>query len=327
MAPIPSFRFREPFRPFARVGVDYAGPIITKQGRGQRREKRYICLFTCLQIRAVHLEVAFGLDTDSFIRSFKRFIGRRGKPELVLSDNGTNFVGATREIIEIEIDSYRLQKHFANEKIKWVFNPPSASHFGGIFESLIKSVKKALNSILENAEVSDEELQTILIEVEFFINSRPIGRKSSDEKEDIALTPNHFLLQSGLDGGVFSATKRGISERWRRVQELSDHVWKRWMEEIIPMWSPRQKWLEEQNPLKINDVVWIMDQKNQRGKWPLGKVIEIMRGMDKRVRVVRLLASGREMIRPISKLAVIKTDLECFVDQDDQRGGNGATSF
>ena len=264
MAPLPSFRFNEPLRPFARVGVDYAGPIATKQGRGLRREKRYICLFTCLQIRAVHLELAFSLDTDSFIRALKRFIGRRGKPEMLLSDNGTNFVGAANEINEIQIDGYKLKRYLSNEKISWVFNPPSAAHFGGIFEALIKSVKRALKIILENADVTDEELQTVLIEVESFVNSRPIGRKSSDMKEDDALTPNHFLIGGNWSDGYLSGKKYGLKTRWKRVQELSEHIWKRWMEEIVPMWSPRQKWQQEQTPLKLNDVVWVLDRKNKR---------------------------------------------------------------
>ncbi len=66
---------------FARTSVDFGGPFVTVQGRGKRREKRYLCLFTCLATRAVHLEIAFGLDTDSFLNAFYRMVSRRGLPE------------------------------------------------------------------------------------------------------------------------------------------------------------------------------------------------------------------------------------------------------
>ena len=98
MAPLPKSRLQQPMRAFERVGVDYGGPYLTKQGRGKTRTKRYLCLFTCLTTRAVHLEMAYALDTDSFINAFSRMVARRGTPAFVLSDNGTNFVGAEREL-------------------------------------------------------------------------------------------------------------------------------------------------------------------------------------------------------------------------------------
>ena len=83
---------------FSKVGVDFFGPLKVKHLRKQ--EKRYGCLFTCLVTRGVHLEVAHSLSTDSFIMSLRRFIARRGKPTVIYSDNGTNFVGANHEIRE-----------------------------------------------------------------------------------------------------------------------------------------------------------------------------------------------------------------------------------
>ena len=79
---------------FTNVGVDYFGPFIVKIGR--RNEKRWCCFFTCLTMRAVHLEVVSKLDTDSCLNAIMRFIARRGKPNTIISDNETNFVGAER---------------------------------------------------------------------------------------------------------------------------------------------------------------------------------------------------------------------------------------
>ena len=96
MAPLQKTRFSSPFQAFSRVSIDYGGPFITIQGRGRRQEKQWLCLFTCLLSRAVHPEMAFGLDADSFLRCLTRMASRRGYPNEIISDHGTNFVGAER---------------------------------------------------------------------------------------------------------------------------------------------------------------------------------------------------------------------------------------
>ena len=126
-----------PLKAFVRVAVDFAGPFATIQGRGKRRTKRYLCLFTFLLSRAVHLEMAYGLGTDSFLNAFFRMADRRGVPQEVLSDNAGNFTAADKELKELcsQFDKKRLKKCFANNNVKWSFIPPTAPHFGGVHES------------------------------------------------------------------------------------------------------------------------------------------------------------------------------------------------
>jgi Integrase zinc binding domain len=156
MAPLPKIRLQVPLRAFARTAVDFAGPFITMQGRGRKRAKRYLCLFTCLDARAVHLEVAYGLDTDSFLNAFYRMTCRRGTPLEVMSDNGTNFVGAANELRDLldAMEKQKIRKYGADRAIKWHFIPPHAPHFGGVHESMIKSAKRAIYAILGNADVT-----------------------------------------------------------------------------------------------------------------------------------------------------------------------------
>ncbi len=128
MAPLPESRVTSPLRAFERVGIDYAGPFLTKQGRRKAKAKRYLCLFTCLSTRAVHLEMAYSLDTSSFINAFILMTSRRGTPAYVISDNGTNFTGAEKEMRELvqEFDQKRIiNETTKHHKIKWDFNPPS----------------------------------------------------------------------------------------------------------------------------------------------------------------------------------------------------------
>ncbi|MCG8034838.1 MAG: DUF1759 domain-containing protein, partial [Candidatus Thiodiazotropha taylori] len=160
MAPLPTSRLKPSLRAFARSAVDFAGPFITVQGRGKRREKRYLCLFTCFATRAVHLEMAYGLDTNSFLNAFYRMASRRGLPEEIFSDNGTNFKGADAELKSLvrELDPNRINQSTANKGVAWHFNPPLAPHFGGVHETMIKAAKKAIQAILGNADINDEEL-------------------------------------------------------------------------------------------------------------------------------------------------------------------------
>ena len=165
MAPLRKSRLQSSLRAFEKVGVDYGGPFLTKQGRRRTRAKRYLCLFTCLTTLAVHLEMSYSLDTDSFINAFTRMTSRRGTPTYVISDNGTNFVGAERELREFveALDTDRITQETSKyHPIDWTFNPPSAPHFGGVFEALIKSAKKAIKAILGDADVTDEELHSAI---------------------------------------------------------------------------------------------------------------------------------------------------------------------
>ena len=112
--------------------------------------KRYGCLFTCLVTRAVHVEITHSLDSDGFIMALHRFMARRGKPVKIVSDNGTNFVGAETELsVEVKtINSKKLQDEMLLEAIDWQFNPPHAPHMGGVWERIIKSVKGILRQLV-----------------------------------------------------------------------------------------------------------------------------------------------------------------------------------
>ena len=142
MADLPPDRVHPDDPPFTHVGVDYFGPIEVKRGRGT--VKRYGVLFTCLTSRAVHLEIAYSLDTDSCVNAIRRFLARRGQVKLIRSDNGSNLVGAARELKE-GISSWneeKFHKALHQQQITWQFNPPGGSHFGGVWERLIRSVRK-----------------------------------------------------------------------------------------------------------------------------------------------------------------------------------------
>jgi len=160
MADLPKESLMSGDPPFTYVGVDYFGPFYLRQGRSN--VKRYGCLFTCLVIRAVDIEVVNSLDTDSFLNAFRRFINLRGCPTTVYSDNGTNFQAGERELHELLSDwnQESIHKFLHQRNITWKFNPPTASHMGGAWERTIRSVRKILRALLGQQLVSDEMLRT-----------------------------------------------------------------------------------------------------------------------------------------------------------------------
>lgn len=172
MAALPAARLAAFERPFTYVGVDYFGPLHVSVGR--RREKRWGAVFTCLTIRAIHIEVAHSLDTSSCIMCFRNFMARRGTPREVFSDNGTNFKAAEKVLRDEfkNIDQQTVSSTF--DGIKWRFNPPGAPHMGGIWERLIRSIKTVLLAMSPSMQFNDESLRSALWEIEFIINSRPL---------------------------------------------------------------------------------------------------------------------------------------------------------
>ena len=232
MGPLPFERVEKTLKDFSNTAVDYAGPFITKQGRGKSRIKRYLCVFTCMTTRAVHLEVAYSMDTNSFLNTLSRFTSRRGVPKTMISDNGTNFVGCVSELKELysKMDKTKITREAAVQKIDWKFISPNAPHFGGVHESIVKCAKKALYKILGNADITDEELVTAVTNVEALINSRPLTYRSSNPRDNVVLTPNHFLIgQVGRNFAPETAdlNPHDIKRRWRRIQELVRHFWGR----------------------------------------------------------------------------------------------------
>ena len=309
MAPLPTPRVTPGRAPFASCGVDYAGPLLTRVGRSNT--KRYICLFTCLATRAVHLEMACALDIDSFLEAFTRFSNRRGTPEELWSDNATNFVGANKELRDSIRDwnQTNIQSSLARRGVTWKFNPPAASHQGGVWERMVRSVKRVLNVIAGGLVMTDESLSTLLTEVERIVNSRPITAVSSDPRDLEALTPHHLLTgrtDATLPLGKFIHAD-GYRKSWRLVGLKADQFWSRWVKEYLPLLQHREKWLVPKRNLRVGDLVLIAGESMTRGQWPKGLIEETFAGKDGLVRSARVrTATSPALIRDVRKLHLLE---------------------
>ena len=296
--------------PFTFTGVDCFGPFEVRRGRS--KVKRYGVIFTCLALRAVHIEVVSSLDTESFINALRRFVARRGLPEEMRSDNGGNFVRGERELREAingwnqsQIHDYLLQRN-----VKWTFNPPTGSHHGGVWERCIRTVRKVLRALIKEQVLDEESLSTLMCEVEAIVNGRPITKLSDDPRDLEPLTPNHLLLlRAGpaVPPGIFSKQDCYNKRRWRQVQYLADVFWRRWVREYLPSLQERQKWNKKRRNFAVDDVVLVLDDKKPRNSWPLGRILEVYTNTrDGLVRSVKLKTSTSELIRPINKIVLLE---------------------
>lgn len=307
MSDLPADRL-EKTTPFSNTGVDYFGPITVKILRS--RAKRWGCIFTCLTTRAVHLEVAPSLETDDFLNVFERFVNRRGCPKIVRSDCGTNFKGADRVLGEewMNIDRDKVIDYATKKKFEWKFNPPEAPHMGGVWERMIRSVKTTLQIIFSEQSINDFTLMTAFTQVEALINGRPLTANSDDIHDLEALTPNHFLV-GRADTSVPVATenlKTSLRKRWRQTQELSTQFWNRWQKEYLPSLTKRSKWLNDNESIKVGEMVLVLDKRNERGMWPLGRVLDVYASRDGRVRKVIVGTNNGTFTRPVVKLSKLE---------------------
>ena len=213
--------------PFTNCAVDYFGPFIIKEGR--KELKRYGEFFTCMVSRAVHLEVADTLDTDSFINARRRFVCRRGPIEKLRSDQGTNFVGARTELKKAlqELDHGKIRSGLQRHDCDWFMfnmNVPSVSHMGGVWERQIRSLRNVLNALLHSngSQLNGESLRTFMCEAEAIVNSRPLNVDTMTDPSSLTpLTPNHLLAMKTKvvlpPPGTFQSPDKYCRKRWRRV--------------------------------------------------------------------------------------------------------------
>ena len=234
MGNLPIERISQSDYPFSNVGIDYAGPFHVKYGyvRKPTVVKAYVCVFVSLSVKAVHLELVTDLTTEAFIACLRRFIARRGKPSVLMSENGTNFVGSNRELKEFakflvsQKTKGEVSDFCSSQNIEWKFIPERAPHFGGLWKAAVKSMKLHLRKVIGDTKLSFEELYTLLTQVEACLNSRPLAPSPDPNECMEVLTPGHFLIGKPLQSLPDpSASYQLISllKRWHLVQAITRH--------------------------------------------------------------------------------------------------------
>ncbi|XP_039439114.1 uncharacterized protein LOC120420194 [Culex pipiens pallens] len=313
MGELPSARVTTS-RPFARTGVDYFGPLYVRPAPRRPAVKVYVALFICLCTKAVHLELVTDLSTERFIQALRRFVARRGICDDIYSDNGTNFVGARNKMVELLLllkdRKHRdiVSKECSNQGIKWHFNPPSAPHFGGLWEAAVRSTKKLLLKTIGETPVTAEDLNTLLVQVEGCLNSRPLTPMSDDPNDLEPLTPAHFLVQSSLQtvpDADLSAIPMNRLNKFQTMQRMLQDFWTRWRREYLCQLQGRVKRWKPPIQIEAGKLVVIKDENSPPMRWKMGRIFEVHPGEDGVVRVVTLKTADGYLKRPVEKLCIL----------------------
>ncbi|XP_026829094.1 uncharacterized protein LOC113562802 [Ooceraea biroi] len=203
--------------------------------------------------------------------------------------------------------------HVASDRVEWHFLPPSAPHFGGIWEAGVKSVKHHLRRVVGNQTLTFEELTTFLYNVEACLNSRPIAPLSDSFDEVECLTPGHFLIGAPItihpEPSLLALNENRLS-RWQRVRQLTERFWKLWAADYVTTLQQRQKWRKSTPSLKPGQMVLLRNPLLPPCKWELGRVIRCHPGEDGLVRVVTVKTATSEFKRPLGKLCLLPVECE-----------------
>ncbi|GBP75078.1 hypothetical protein EVAR_48759_1 [Eumeta japonica] len=270
---------------FNTVQTDFAGPFFVKASklRNAKLLKAYLCVFVCSASKAVHLEVVGDLVLKEF----------------------------WRHLLDLRLGAaYPVQFDLIAELITWYFNPPGAPHFGGLFESAVKSAKSLLSRIIGEQRLTYEELSTVFARIEAVLNSRPLCPLSHDSNEFEVLTPAHLLIGKSLLAVPeydWDETPMSRLSRFQVVQAISQHFWRKWNNLYLHQLQMRNKWFSDANPPKVGDLVLIKED-NLPLKWRRGRIEEMLPGKDGVVRVVILRTQSGKITRPVVKICRLPID-------------------
>lgn len=303
-------------RPFQNVGIDFCGPFMIKQSRLRKTvmSKSYIALFVCFSIKAIHMELISDMTTENFLAALKRFISRRGKPAQIYCDNGATFKGANNQLKEFykvqssEENKNSVENFSASEGITFNFIPSYSPVFGGLWEAGVKSAKHHLKRVVGNNVLTYEQFNTVIIQIEGILNSRPITSMSQDPTDLSYLTPGHFLIGAPITSFPepdISSVPINRLKFWKLCTQMQQHFWKKWQKDYLVQLQNRPKWQKDIPNVQENMLVLLKDENSSPLNWPMARIVRIIPGKDNKVRVVELKTKTGTYLRSITKIAIL----------------------
>ena len=311
-------------RPFTTVGVDHTGHFYCRGAFGNRI-KLYICLFVCVTTRAVHLEVVDNLATSSFLLCLRRLAAAKGIPSLILSDNHKTFISGKKFLPDLPEDE-EVQEFLRDHCIQWKHQTPRSPWMGGHFERFVRTIKTSLSSPIARKLYNQEELTTVVKEVENIVNSRPLTYQANDAL-DQPLTPSQLLwgrnllimpplLQPDIDSDSTPET-RELRHQYFLSSNALDRFRKRWSEEYLTSLHEKHENRCAERPthhIKPGSLVMIHHEYLHRYEWPLGKAIKVFPEPSGIVRTAEVEEGGRCSLRPVTFL--VPLELDCYDEEE-----------
>ena len=340
LAPIPSIRIDD-YQAWRRVSCDLMGPFVVKHvcvieegdefsikpKKSKRSKKKVVketcphpkttkawgCLFTCLQTRAVHVELVADMSTTTFLRAFSRMCARRGVPDYIWSDNAASFKSADRTLRQLykQIDWNEVHNKGVVKNIEWRFGTELAPHSNGVVERMVQSVKTALKTTFRNSGVPFRQLETIMIEAEAIVNDRPLVAQSEDESAQHTITPSQLCIGRcvttlPLDQKVEQKAHTDYTRMQMYRKELILKFWKRWKHEYLLGQQALMFAGKGKVPLEAGQIVLLKEDNIAKGRWKFARVLETITGRDGLIRRVKLRTAQGVVDRHINFVALLE---------------------
>ena len=305
-------------KPFRCTAIDACGPWGVKQG-GRQSHKRWVLVASCMSTRAVSLLPLKDMTTGTVINALIKLHNQFPGIELIYSDNGMNFRGASREIREAvkAWNSEQINESLMSKGIEWKWSPPNSPHFGGVWERIVRSAKRHLKFILEQEDLNIDVFETALSQVSAILNSRPLTYASSDINEMRVLSPSNFLYPYTItpsSSTILPPIPAGgdhLRGTWREVRRLATIFQDRWQTEYLKTLMPRTKWKKSNPNLYIGQIVLLVDEQEPRRDWKLARVDKILSQDENHVRrVIVTTADKKSFERHVTKLVALELDQE-----------------
>ena len=315
---LPEFR-TTPGRPFETTGVDFAGPLIYKVTK-KEEGKCYVIIFTCATSRAVHLELAKSQTASEFQEKLNSFITRKTRPSRIVSDNATTFIATSKWIKQIR-KSERLHDYLATQNIHWKFNLAKSPWWEGLYERLIKEIKTTLYKTLGKSHLLFNQLETVILNIERHLNNRPLTYVESNQEEEQVLTPNTILWgQNSYALGEVNEQEDDddvVGALHKRLTLARQHAWTRWQREYVHGLMEYHRMNKTISPVpEMGEIVLIVGEEKNRGRWMKGKVVKHVKGKDGVIRGVVVLHKGNYLERPVQ--LVCPSEIRSTVKEDQE---------
>lgn len=314
-----------PSRAFSRCGVDYCGPFfVSFPNRRAPSVKVYVAIFVCMSSKAVHIDMVYNLTSNAFVSMLKRLVGRRGRVIGISCDNARTFVGANnmlehnRSQFDAMHKSQGLHSYCAESGITFHFNPARSPHFGDLWEASVKTFKYHLYRVMKDTVLNTDDSNTLIVQTEGVMNSRPLCPLTSDTADVVALTPGHLLVGEplySLPEPDLSSISINRLDSFQKMQRSLQHFWKAWSRDYMAQLQDRKKWSSVHSNIAVGALVLLKDDCAPPMHWNLGRVEKVFPGQDGYVRVLEVRTAHGSYRRAITRVCPLPIESHC--DQDN----------
>ena len=288
-------------RPFMHTGVDYTGQVFVQEEGSTAQRKMYILVYTCLNIRAIHMDLLPDMSAKSFLMSFLRFCNQYGIPSHLYSDNAKSFVRGG-SVLEESLAASCFQENLRANNVKHTRIPLYSAWVGATWERLIRVVKSCLFKTVGRGKLTYFELLTTLSDIQNAVNSRPLTYRSSDNDLE-AITPNCFIKLHCYPSLTFrqvdetplweeSAPSQDTLDRSLSTREEAfQHFRKLWYDSYLLSLREQSHLLYQSswiNRIKVGDIVLVRLPNKSRPFWLMGRILEVLFGADGCARSAKL---------------------------------------